>query len=147
MEVHDNDFETPMTVYVAYERNYYTIYFDQFSASGSAIGRYILTPDTNSYYTNSKIGGINAMTVNSGVQGFRYFTVTITPEIEHMGTETVIFTHWRDGAQLSMNTTIADFDVVQTASAGFSVQPGDVVKVYIVDFLTNDPDFNPSTLE
>ncbi|TEB04180.1 hypothetical protein Psch_03905 [Pelotomaculum schinkii] len=149
MEVHDNDFDTPMTVYVAYNQNYYeAIYFDQFSPAGLAIGKYILTPVTNSYYTKGKTAdGINTMTVNSGVQGLKYFTVTSAPVIEHRGTETVIFTQLRDGTQIGMNTTVADFDVVQTASAGFNVQSGDVIRVFIVDFLTNEPDFNPSLLE
>ena len=87
------------------------------------------------------------MTVKSGVAGFKYFTINITPLTAHSGKETVVFAHFRNGSQLSINATRADFDVVGTAQAGFNVKPGDVIKVYIVDNLTNATDFNPTILQ
>ncbi len=83
------------------------------------------------------------MTVNSGVTGFKYFTVNIAPVISHSGNETVVFAHFRNGSQLAINATRADFDQVETAQAGFNVQSGDVIKAYIVDNLTNAIDVNP----
>ncbi len=46
-----------------------------------------------------------------------------------------------EGMQVNLNVTGADFDIVHSAQAGFNVQPADIVKVYIVDDLTNDIDF------
>ena len=48
---------------------------------------------------------------------------------------------------LSLNVTKADFDIAQSAQAGFNVHPGDVVRVYIIDDLNNDVNFNPTILE
>ncbi len=59
----------------------------------------------------------------------------------------MVFTHQRDGVQLSINVTRADFDLVDEAQSGFNVQAGDIVKVFIVDDLTNDIDFNPTLLQ
>lgn len=87
------------------------------------------------------------MTVNSGISGFKYFTAQISPQVEHSGLETVVFTHLRNGSQLQINSTKADFDVVDTAQAGFNVHAGDVVKVFIVDELTNATDHNPVILQ
>jgi hypothetical protein len=46
-----------------------------------------------------------------------------------------------------LNALRADFDVVPEAQAGFNVQLGDVVKAYLVDQLSNDPDSNPVPLQ
>lgn len=83
------------------------------------------------------------MTVKSGVSGFKYFSVSLSPVVPHSGSEVVVFVHLRGGIQLAISAAKADFDTVDCAQAGFNVQPGDVVKVYIVDELTNDPDRNP----
>ena len=91
--------------------------------------------------------GISTMTVNQGISGFKYFTVNISPVNEHDGYETVVFTHLRNGSTLQINSTRADFDVVATAQAGFNVQAGDVIKVFIVDELTNAVDHNPVILQ
>ena len=87
------------------------------------------------------------MTVKDGVSGFKYFTVGVTPVVSHDGKETVVFTHLRNGSQLGLNATRADFDQVGTAQAGFNVKAGDVVKVYLVDELTNAIDHNPVILQ
>ncbi|MDR9787918.1 MAG: hypothetical protein RJR37_11855 [Peptococcaceae bacterium MAG4] len=117
---------------------------------GSEPGKasYTLTPEADAAYTAGKTPeGINFMTVNNGVTGFKYFTVGVTPVVSHDGKETVVFTHLRNGSQLGINATRADFDQVNTAQAGFNVKAGDVVKVYIVDELTNDLDHNPVILQ
>ncbi|MDD3652586.1 MAG: PKD domain-containing protein [Desulfotomaculaceae bacterium] len=109
---------------------------------------YTITPAPDAAYkAGATPEGINTMTVNSGITGLKYFGVQVTPVTEHSGMEAVVFTHQRNGAQLSINVTKADFDVVSTAQAGFNVQPDDVIKVYIVDDLTNDINFNPTILQ
>lgn len=95
------------------------------------------------YLTGVTTDGIQTMTVKNDVSGFRYFTAAITPVKEHYGQEVVVFVHLRDGLQMGINATEADFDSVEHAQAGFNVKAGDVVKVYIVDDLSNALDFNP----
>lgn len=105
---------------------------------------YTVTPGTDTAYTSGQTGdGINIMTVNPGITGLKYFLVDIHPVISHYGDEVVVFTHSRNGNQLGLNATKADFDVVSTVQAGFNVLPGDVIKTFIVDNLTNSIDFNP----
>lgn len=116
------------------------------SASGDPA--YTVSPVADADYTvGTTPDGISTMTVNSGISGFKYFTAQIGPQVEHSGQETVVFTHLRNGSQLQINSTKADFDVVDTAQAGFNVQAGDVVKVFIVDELTNATDHNPVILQ
>ncbi len=91
--------------------------------------------------------GIKTMTVNLGQTGFKYFSVSIVPITENEGAETVIFTHIRNGVQLGLNALKADFDEISAAKTGFNIKPGDVIKVYIVDKLTNDSDQNPVILQ
>ncbi len=118
------------------------------SGSGSITGKYTVNPTLDTVYTCSKtISGIDAMTVNSGINGLKYFTVNITPVIEHPGIEKAVFVQLSEGTQIDLNVTGADFDTVHSAQAGFYVKPADVVKVYIVDDLTNDIDVNPTVLE
>jgi hypothetical protein len=83
------------------------------------------------------------MTVNPEESGFKYFSVNITPVRTNPGSETAVFTLIRNGMQIGLNATRADFDTVNTAQAGFNIQPGDIVKVYIVDELSNSVDRNP----
>jgi len=105
---------------------------------------YTVTPRSDSAYTIGETpAGIKTMTVSAGTSGFKYFTVNIEPVVSHSGNETVVFTHLRNGSQLQINSAVADFDQVGTAQAGFNVQAGDVIKVYIVDVLTNALDQNP----
>ena len=105
---------------------------------------YKLTPVKDDVYTiGTTPDGRSTMTVNAGKSGFKTFTVSVEQVVSHKGNETVIFTLWRGGTELQLNATVADFDVADTAQAGFNVQPGDVIKVYIVDRLTNDSNINP----
>ncbi|MDD3270470.1 MAG: hypothetical protein PHX14_14230, partial [Syntrophomonadaceae bacterium] len=110
------------------------------SASGAPL--YTLTPVTDANYQIDYTEGVS-MTVNSGISGFKYFAVNVAPVNPHTGPEVVVFTHMRDNTQLSLNVTKADFDQVSTAQAGFNVQSGDIINVYIADDLTNELDRNP----
>ena len=107
--------------------------------------QYSVVPTTDAAYTiGATADGIKTMTVNNAVSGSKYFEISITPVREHTGEETAVFVHLRNGAQISLNYTKADFDGgVKTAGAGFNVQAGDVVKAYIVDGLTNETTRNP----
>jgi len=110
--------------------------------------KYNVMPKEDPIYTIGETeDGIKTMTVNDNQTGLNYFTVSIESIEPHEGTETVIFAHIRDGVQLQLNALEADFDEVSAAKAGFNVKPGDVIKVYIVDKLTNDSDLNPIMLQ
>lgn len=109
---------------------------------------YEINPVEDAVYTiGTTSDGIKTMTVNDGNSGLKYFTVGISPVTAHSGEETAVFVHLTNGIQLELNAARADFDLVNTASAGFNVQVGDVVKVYLVDDLTNATDFNPRVLQ
>lgn len=110
--------------------------------------KYTVTPVADSSYTTGATGdGIITMTVNSGTSGLKYFTVTVTPVETHSGEECMVFVHFRNDEQLSLNVIVADFDTVGGGKAGFDVRSGDVVMVYIVDDMTNDENFNPTILQ
>lgn len=105
---------------------------------------YQVIPTVDTAYTvGATQDGINTMTVNPGTNGFKYFIINITPQQTNAGEETAVFVHLRNGIQIGKNATKADFDNINTAKAGFNVQAGDVVKVYVVDDLTNAVDTNP----
>ena len=87
------------------------------------------------------------MIVNPNQTGLKDFTVFIEPVVKNEGTETVVFTQFRDGVQLQLNTVTADFDLIKTAQAEFDVEDGDVIKAYIVDDFNNADDFNPTILQ
>jgi hypothetical protein len=113
---------------------------------------YTLTPVGGDAYTCSKnTDGINLLTVKSGINKLVYFTVNVTPPAQapgHEGKETVVFTHLRASQVLELNAVKADFDTTSVPGvAGFNVQSGDVIKVYLVDDLSNDSTFNPTPLE
>jgi hypothetical protein len=114
---------------------------------------YTLTPQEDESYAIGKTDdGSSIMTVNPAVDGLKYFSVEVTPVVAHEGLETVVFVHYQgglDGVQRSINATRADFDLasLDKAQAGFNVSPGDVVKVFIVDALTNAVDSNPIVLQ
>ncbi|MDD3654714.1 MAG: fibronectin type III domain-containing protein, partial [Desulfotomaculaceae bacterium] len=117
-------------------------------SGGSGTGKYTVTPVLDEAYDNGEtMHGIDTMTVRSGVSGFKYFTVNISPVVEHPGSEKAVFVLFRNGVQMSLSATGADFDLVPGAVAGFNVRSGDVVKVYLVDDLSNAADFNPTILE
>lgn len=110
-------------------------------------GKYTVTADSDPNFSNGRTAdGITYLTVMDGVSGMKYFSVHVTPLTPHDGDETVIFVLLRQGAQISINAARADFDIVDNAQAGFNVQSGDIVKVYLVDDLTNTVDRNPIIL-
>jgi hypothetical protein len=121
----------------------------EITSQQNSTGKYTVAPveDDSVYEVGATTDGINTMTVKTGISGLKYFGTVITPVVEHEGQEAVIFVHLRNGVQLSLNVTKAEFDVVDNAQAGFNVEPGDMVKVYIVDGLTNAVDFNPTLLQ
>ena len=91
--------------------------------------------------------GIFTLTADSSISGFKDLRVRIASQAAHDGEETIIFAHFRNGSQLQINSTRADFDQVTTAQAGFNVAAGDVIKIYVVDELTNADDHNPVILQ
>jgi uncharacterized repeat protein (TIGR02543 family) len=110
--------------------------------------QYTVTPvEDAAVYEIGETGGIKTMTVKTGVTGMKYFSVQVAPVVAHEGQEAVVFVHLRDGVQLSINVTSADFDLVGWAQSGFDVQPGDTVRVYVVDDLTNAVGVNPVLLQ
>jgi hypothetical protein len=124
---------------------------DQATIKASAVptgtGKYKVIPAADSIYTSGTDAGITIMTVNSGVSGFKYFNVDVVSSEIHIGNECMVFIHLRNNQALSLNAVYADFDAVVRSKAGFDVQPGDVIKVYMVDDLTNDINFNPTILQ
>lgn len=127
-------------------------------STGEKIEQYTLPAGTDPSYTltiqpdaayscGAAQDGIPMMTVNAGNTGFRYFTVHVASEIMHNGSEAIVFTHLRNGTQLGLSVSKADFDLAATAQAGFNVKPGDVIRAYLVDDLTNDADLNPEILQ
>jgi hypothetical protein len=109
---------------------------------------YLITPEADQIYVISENqDGIKIMTVNPGVSGMKYFNVGVTPVRIHNGKETLVFVHKRDGLQLSLNTSRGDFGLIDGGGAGFNVSAGDIIKVYMVDQLTNDINFNPTIFQ
>lgn len=114
----------------------------------AARAQYLIAPIKDaSYQIETNTDGLEIMTVNQGNSGMKYFRVELTPVKPHEGMETLIFIHLRNGKQLNLNATQADFDLVKAAQAGFNVKPGDIVKTYVLDDLTNALDFNPTILQ
>lgn len=98
-------------------------------------------------YSAAKVNGIATMTVNSAVAGWKTFSASVEADKGHPGMETVIFKHSRNGEQLGLSAVRADFDTVQLiAEAQFHVQAGDIVEVFVVDSLSNEPNHQPIVL-
>jgi len=111
-------------------------------------GAYSVTPAVDAAYTSVETAdGIDTMTVNAGYSGSRSFTVDVSPVTAHDGNEKAVFVQIRDGAQLNLNASAADFDAVNTASASFEVQPGDVIKAFVVDDLYTTTEMISTVLE
>lgn len=109
---------------------------------------YIIKPIEDATYQIGKTSaGISTMTVNTGVSGMNYFNVEVIPVKADGGLKTVVFVHLRNSVQRSLNAIKTDFDVVDNVLAGFNVEPSDMIKVYIVDELSNVADFNPTILQ
>lgn len=114
---------------------------------GCGNGGYIITPDNDpTYSTGLTADGITTMTVNEGFNGFKYFSVAIEPVAGHTGNEAAVFVQLRDNKQIALSALRADFDTISEAQTAFNVRAGDVVKTYIVDKLSTDPELNPSIL-
>ena len=110
-------------------------------------GAYEITPvSDNDIYQTASTNTAATMIVNNGVSGMKYFSVNVSAVDSHIGNEAVIFTQIRNGVQIGLNVSIADFDTVSTVQAGFWVQSGDVIKAYIVDNLDNNTSLNPVCL-
>ena len=113
----------------------------------SATGKYTIVPDTDSAYTASTADGFTTLTIKSGVTGFRYLNVALEPVVTHEGEETVVFVQQRAGVQIGYSFVKADFDAVSNAGVGFNVSPGDIIRVYVVDALSNSSGTNPVLLQ
>ena len=109
----------------------------------SAKGKYKIVPDTDSAYTVSTADGFTTLTIKSGVTGFRYLKVSLQPVVTHEGKETVVFVQQRAGVQIGYSFVEADFDADSNAGVGFNVMPGDIIRVYVVDALSNSSGTNP----
>jgi hypothetical protein len=111
-------------------------------------GKYTINPVSDQDYTiGTTTQGIATMTVNSGTSGFTYFTVNVAVVVSHGGNEVIVIKQMRNGTQIAINATKADFDQVSSAVASFNVNPGDVIEAYIVDNLSNSADSNPALLQ
>ena len=113
----------------------------------SATGKYTIVPDTDSAYTVSTADGFTTLTIKSGVTGFRYLNVALQPVITHEGEETVVFVQQRNGGQIGYSFVKADYDAASNAGVGFNVSPGDIIRVYVVDALSNSSGTNPVLLQ
>ncbi|MGE5389495.1 MAG: cadherin-like beta sandwich domain-containing protein [Deltaproteobacteria bacterium] len=115
--------------------------------NGTGNGAYLVVPVADaSYQAGLTTDNLPTMKINPGFSGFRYFSVAITPVSGHAGDETMVFVHKRKGRQLSVQASRGDYDVLTAANCGFNVLAGDVIQVYVVDSLTNDPAVNPVIL-
>ena len=110
-------------------------------------GKYKIVPDTDSAYTVSTADAFTTLTIKSGVRGFRYLNVSLQPVVTHEGEETVVFVQQRAGVQIGYSFVKADFDAVSNAGVGFNVMPGDTIRVYVVDSLSNSSGTNPVLLQ
>lgn len=109
---------------------------------------YLTIPAADSAYTiGTNNDGISTMIVNNGVSGVKTFTVDIQPKHVHNGTETVVFSCFRNHVQVGLTTLVDDFDKNNTAKALFNVQAGDVVKVFVIDDLSYALNHNPLVMQ
>ncbi len=87
------------------------------------------------------------LTLKQDVTGFKHFGAAVKAVEGKLGQLEVVFTHLRNNVQQSLNSVQADFDADKiNAKAGFNIEPGDVIKIYMVDELTNETDRNPIIL-
>ncbi|WP_127580271.1 choice-of-anchor I family protein [Paenibacillus koleovorans] len=102
----------------------------------------------DAYMVGAKTNGITTLTVNSGKSGWVSFSASVASVIPNPGSETLVFKHVRNNTQIGLAAVRQDYDgSAQAAQAQFNVQAGDVVEVYIVDNLTNDPTKQPVVLQ
>jgi hypothetical protein len=105
---------------------------------GSGNGAFLINPVTDSAYTSSEVDNLPMMTVNSGALDFIYFKVEIREIFGHEGDETVVFIQYRNDGQIGMSVFVSDLETGDNIGAGFSVEAGDVIKVFVVDNLSHD---------
>jgi len=99
-------------------------------------------------YTSAVEGAVLRLTVREGVSGFKTFKVNASAVNGHEGTETVVFRQLRNNEQIGLSAVVADLDAANlTAAAQFNAAAGDIIEVYIVDALSNDPDRLPVVLQ
>ncbi len=99
---------------------------------GCGNGAYIIQPDEDAAYTGGYTeDGIPMMTVNEGISGFKYFSVTIEPVSGHGGNEVCVFVHIRNGQQIGIMGFKADYDSGKSVEASFNVKEGDIIKAFI----------------
>lgn len=113
----------------------------------TAKGKYTVTPDADSAYIIGSKNGIVTVTIEPGVTGYRFIAATVTPVVTHEGTETAVFTLTRGGIQIGLTAVKADFDYENHPTVGFNVKAGDIIKIYVVDDLSNAAESNPVLLQ
>jgi alpha-tubulin suppressor-like RCC1 family protein len=115
----------------------------------SEIPRYELRVEESDEYELEETKSGLMLTINQAGTGFKHFGATVRSLVEEsLGQLTVVFTHLRDNIQDSLNSVLADFDAKKISVwAGFNVEPGDIIKVFLVDELTNGTDRNPIILK
>lgn len=115
--------------------------------NGNGNSAYVITPVNDGTYTAGlSAHGISTMTVNKKASGLKYFYVDIIPVSGHDGEESLVFVQLRRNSQIAISISRADYDVINRAGVGFNVRAGDVIKVYLVDALGNDPAVSPVVL-
>lgn len=95
----------------------------------------------------SDVGGFTTLTIKNGVSGFRYINAQINKIVSNEGEETVVFVLMRNDVQIGFSITKADFDIAEIAGSGFNVQANDIIKIYVVDELSNSASTNPVLLQ
>ena len=112
----------------------------------------IIAGEKASYTIGATSDGIKTMTVGN-FKGSLDFTVDVTSVYSHSGEESVVFVLLRGGSQsdqvVDIHEVRQDFDAEgnNSATATFEVQTGDIVKVYMLDQLSNALDSNPMILQ
>ncbi|MFW5649551.1 MAG: SBBP repeat-containing protein, partial [Candidatus Alkaliphilus sp. MAG34] len=103
----------------------------------------LIVEDSDDYEVRETEVGL-ILTLKQGVTGFKHFEAMVKAIEEKLGQLEVVFTHLRNNMQQSLNSIQADSDADKIdASAGFNIKPGDVIRIYLVDELTNEIDRNP----
>ncbi|KGP75340.1 hypothetical protein JT05_11115 [Desulfosporosinus sp. Tol-M] len=108
---------------------------------------YSVTVKDNVAYTSGENNGIKNMTVKDGAIGFKYFSINTTPIAPYAKDVVAVFVQLRNNCQIAISAPSVNCTNPSSAKAGFNVLPGDVIKVYIVDDLTNDNNRNPFILQ
>lgn len=113
------------------------------------LSKYELEIEKSDEYEIEETESSLVLTINQTVTGFKHFGAMVRSRTgENLGQLTVVFTHLRNNMQHGLNSIQADYDAdMISARAGFNVEPGDILKIYLVDELTNETDRNPIILK